>query len=403
MQKLWIVTELFYPDETSTSYVLSKIANKLVDKYDVNVITSLAQYQINKSNLYCDFELDKRIKLHIINAKTNSKKKLLIRFINFLKLTFKLGKALNSRLLLSDKVLIVTNPLTLLLYVGLLRKKQKFDYTILVHDVFPENTVPTGIIRSRKSIIYRFLKIFFDWSYAQADKIIVLGVDMYEIVLRKLPLKSQTTNIIHIIENWADLKNISNFTSESINLRHDKEIITIQYAGNIGRAQGLNDFIDIIRSIENENLCFDFYGDGVCKTDLEQKVLKHNLTNIVKFHGSFSRYEQNEILNSTDFSIIILAKGMAGLGVPSKFYNILASGKPIIYIGDQNSEVARVINLYKVGFCFAHDDISKIRDFFNKLSINELSYYEKLGLKSRFIAEKYYAEELILNKYLNII
>ena len=34
-QRLWIVTELFPPDETSTSYILGEIANAMVQKYNV--------------------------------------------------------------------------------------------------------------------------------------------------------------------------------------------------------------------------------------------------------------------------------------------------------------------------------------------------------------------------------
>lgn len=39
MKKLWIFTELYYPEETSTAFILTKIANKLATKYDVvNVV-----------------------------------------------------------------------------------------------------------------------------------------------------------------------------------------------------------------------------------------------------------------------------------------------------------------------------------------------------------------------------
>ena len=37
-QKLWILTELFPPDETSTSYIMEEIANAMTRKYNVGVI-----------------------------------------------------------------------------------------------------------------------------------------------------------------------------------------------------------------------------------------------------------------------------------------------------------------------------------------------------------------------------
>ena len=39
IQRLWIVTELFPPDETSTSYILGEIANTMAKKYCVGVIS----------------------------------------------------------------------------------------------------------------------------------------------------------------------------------------------------------------------------------------------------------------------------------------------------------------------------------------------------------------------------
>lgn len=46
---LWIVTELFPPDETSTSYILGEIANAMSKKYQVKVICGPEIYDKRKS------------------------------------------------------------------------------------------------------------------------------------------------------------------------------------------------------------------------------------------------------------------------------------------------------------------------------------------------------------------
>lgn len=43
-QRLWIITELFPPDENSTSYILGEIANAMVLKYNVGVICGNEAY-----------------------------------------------------------------------------------------------------------------------------------------------------------------------------------------------------------------------------------------------------------------------------------------------------------------------------------------------------------------------
>ena len=44
----WIVTELFPPDETSTSYILGEIANAMARKYKVGVICGPEVYDKHK-------------------------------------------------------------------------------------------------------------------------------------------------------------------------------------------------------------------------------------------------------------------------------------------------------------------------------------------------------------------
>lgn len=61
---LWIVTEPFPPDETSTSYILGEIANAMVTKYQVKIICGPEIYdkrkKLDENN---KFQLDSTIKV----------------------------------------------------------------------------------------------------------------------------------------------------------------------------------------------------------------------------------------------------------------------------------------------------------------------------------------------------
>ena len=71
---LWIVTELFPPDETSTSYILGEIANAMVRKYRVKVICGLEIYdkrkKLDKDN---KFRLDPSIEVMRANGADRDK------------------------------------------------------------------------------------------------------------------------------------------------------------------------------------------------------------------------------------------------------------------------------------------------------------------------------------------
>lgn len=92
MKKLWIVTELFYPEETSTAFILTKIANALSDKFDVNVICGPESYcrAALEDNPSTKLSLDGRIKIHRVSNCNLNKDKIFTRLLRFLIIGFKL-------------------------------------------------------------------------------------------------------------------------------------------------------------------------------------------------------------------------------------------------------------------------------------------------------------------------
>ena len=134
--KLWIVTELFYPDQTSTAYIMSKIANRMSEKYDVNVITTDSLYQENISNSDKYFNLDESISVIRVKSKRLNKNSLIQRFIRLFTQSNSLFRELKNRVSSNEKVLIVTNPAPLIVKCAKLKKRRNFYLNILVHDVF---------------------------------------------------------------------------------------------------------------------------------------------------------------------------------------------------------------------------------------------------------------------------
>lgn len=256
MQKLWIVTELFYPDETATAYILTNVANELSQKYDVHVICGpQPQYRPSVTSL------EGKVTVHRSNMGNLSKDKLLMRTLRFICIGSVLALKLLWKSRKDDKVLIVTNPAPLVVFASLIKMLKRFELTVLVHDVFPENLIPAGLVADEKNMVYRILKHCFDHSYAKADKIIVLGRDMKEVILRKIS-KYGSRAEINIIANWADTKNVRPLWTNS------QDRIVIQYAGNLGRVQGLMSFVNNFFNAQNEQVLLSFWGKGAIEPQI---------------------------------------------------------------------------------------------------------------------------------------
>lgn len=400
--KLWIVTELFYPDQTSTSYILSKIANKLSEKYQVNVVTDNGLYQNIKAMDQSYFSISEEIVIHKIKTKKRDKNKLIQRAFKLLILSLKMFVFLWRNVKKNEKIFIVTNPAPFIPLASVLKKMKKAHLTILVHDIFPENTIPLGVFKSNKNVVYKLINSIFSKAYAAADSLIVLGRDMKEIIQKKVGGNFDIDNI-YIIENWGDTDNIfpKQDFSDVIAERHKNGIITVQYAGNIGRLQGLEHFIDAFYASNNKKVHLDFWGDGALKNELINKTKSYGLDNRVTFHGSYSREEQNSILNSADIALVTLAPGMYGLGVPSKTYNVMSAGKPILFLGDISSEIGSLVSQENIGYCLPYDN--SLISFIDNLNIEKLPVLKEMGKKARQRVEKSYSEKMILNKFLEVI
>lgn len=395
MQKLWIATELFYPEETSTSFILTKIANRLSEKYAVEVVCGNAVYDLHQKSE--SFTLDSKVRVHRIKGFSGDKNSLVSRSLRFVLLSWALFFYLYRNVKKGEKVLMVTNPAPLLILVSLLKRWRKIYLVILVHDVFPENTIPAGILSSKKSVIYRIFKRIFDKAYSGADELIVLGRDMKKVLAEKTK-KFKRKPVIRIIENWSDAEHIYPIPKEGL-LPDDsvlKNRVVFQYAGNIGRVQGLLELLEVIKRVNNERLAFYFVGEGAVKNKMKDFVASNGLSNVF-FGDAYSREEQAEVLNKADVAFVSLAPGMFGLGVPSKTYNILAAGKPVLYIGEKNTEIDLLVNEKNIGYSFQNAE--DLVHFFNNFNENSVSDLEIKKINARNVAESEFSESVILNKF----
>lgn len=387
--KLIIVSELFYPDKASTAYIMTKIADKLSESQPVEVICGDGSYE--DGSLISDSET-KNYKVHRVKQIQLDKNKILSRIIRFTFSSLRLAKKLYSISNKGDKVLIVTNPAPFLVLCSFIKRIKSLDLTIIVQDVFPENSVAAGIIKSPNNIIYRILRSVFNKAYSSSDRLIVIGRDMKDLFLKKL---YPHTPPMVLIENWSDPSN-----ELEVNVTRNGPI-KLLFAGNIGRCQGLESFIEIFGNVDNHKLQLELRGSGAIVSILN-KCIKDNKFSNIKIGSSFTRNEQFSILKDCDIALVTLCDGMYGLGVPAKSYNIMSAGKPILYVGDPMSEIALVIKEAKIGYVFANSDIQGLKSWLTNVNEDIRSELKEMGKRAKELALTRFSEETILSKYTNL-
>lgn len=385
---LWVVSELFYPEESSTGYIMTEIANAMTSKYDVKVICGPEVYdEKKKRDETSKQQLHPSIELIRVKGISENKKSSLSRAKKFLMISRRLFSVAKKNIKEGDVVFMVSNPFPLILSMSKLKKNRNFRLVMLVHDVFPEGILLRYRIRGH---LAKLLMNKFNCAYSKADTLISLGRDMCELLEKKTERK---TSIVKI-ENWADVENIHPLE------RQLEEKIVIQYAGNIGRAQGIQETIEYIKVAGNPRIRFDVWGTGSMEDDLKRYVKEEGLGDTVSFNGPYFRSQQEQVLNACDIALVSLNKDMYGRGVPSKTYNILSAGKPIMYIGPDKTEIGLMVEEEGVGFAFTNGEKERIIHFLRTLTPDITT---GMGAKARTLAEQKYSKQIILDKFRNVL
>ncbi len=386
-KKILIVSEYFYPEDNSTSIYLTEIARKLAEKNSVKVVCSTNNKGLDEDRV---FEVVR------IKESTLNKNNILSRGIKFLIVSIKLAWMTNKSIKQNTYVLSVTNPAFIIVLLSFLKKIRKFHLTFLVYDVFPENLIAAGLIKKPTSLFYRVLKKIFDWSYKQADHLIVIGQDMREVMRHKTDNKVP----MHLIQNWCDYTAIDPKRKEYNNILKQYDIVdkkVFLFAGNLGRVQGIDNLLYAASLVKNENFVLLFLGDGAMKREIQDFISRDKTKNVI-YAGAYPTSAQNLFLNACDVALVSLGKLMYGLGVPSKSYFSMAAAKPILFIGDESSEIASVIKKNDIGWVVENDHPELLAEKFEQLCSEDIDFFA-YGERARNILKSNFSKDVILKKY----
>ncbi len=399
-KNLWVVTELYYPEETSTGYYLTKIAEGLTDDFDVKVLCGQPNYS-GRGKRAPKREVHKNVEIFRAFGTTLDKNVIVFRLVNMLTLSFSifLKALLNFRK--NDRILVVTTPPSLPFIAAIATLICGGDYVLLIHDNYPEILIAVGKTGENSPLV-KAVNFFNRLLYKYANQIIVVGRDMKKLVAGKI---SGFDVPINYIPNWAESEQIEPQPRQENKLLKELALenkFVFLYAGNMGYPNDLESILWCAEKLkDNKDFHFIFLGAGVKRKWLERLAVEKKLANLTLLSPR-PRSEQNTFLNACDVAIVSLVEKMRGVSMPSRTYNILAVGKPILALAEKGSEVAKVVEEDSVGWVVPPNEPEMLLQTIFKI-FNERADIEQLRKNSRKSAlEKYSLEQAVI-KYKNAL
>lgn len=394
MPNLLIVSQLYKPSHDAGSKLLAELAEELVYRdIGVYVLTSATNYMTGE-NLPL-FETLDDVRVWRVPTPPVSKKSTLGK--GTLYASFLLQSVASFVLLPSVDVVMILSTPPLLSWTSLLLKPLGIHSIFLVQDVYPELMIQMGYLKNRR--VKEMLAAFDKATLSRFSRVVVLGERMKERIIAK----GVSPEKVVIIENWQAGPVVFPLSDRpnAFVARHGlDDSFVVQYSGNMGIA---HDFVPVIEAARilksNRQIKFVLIGEGKRRREVEEMVKQNNLDNVLLLpYQPISLLP--EVLSSAHLSLVSLRPQLEGLAVPSKLYGILAAGTPVIFIGDSDGEVARVI---RRGDCGVTVDngvalarrILELRDDERRRS--------EMAINARRIYEREFERKKAIDKYEKLI
>lgn len=346
--RVWVVSELYYPELTSTGYFLTGIAEGLAETNNVSVLCGQPSYWLRGVRAPAS-QLQNGVEIRRCWATTLDKNRALFKLMNMLTISGSIFLNALRRVRRKDAVIVVTNPPLLPYLVALACRVKGARLVLLVHDVYPEILVELGLLESR-SVSIRLMNFVSTWLYNSSAQVLVLGRDMRDLVAKKL---ASGKSKIAIAPNWADIEATvpeSRATNDLLASLGIEKKFVVQFWGNMGRPHCIEDLVDAAEILLAEpDIHFLLIGWGTKKAWVLEESKRRGLNNVT-FVDPLPRERSCEVQNACDLAVNTLASGMTGISVPSRSYNAMAAAKPILAVCDPGSELALMVREEGIGW-----------------------------------------------------
>lgn len=235
-----------------------------------------------------------------------------------------------------------SSPITGAIPASIYRFFRGTPLAVWVQDLWPETFFAVTGMQNRT--MRTLLSGVVRWIYNHTDQIWIQS-PAYEPSVRA---HGGLSHQVEFVPNWAeDLYDCDRWDRKRAELLPENSIV---FAGNLGRAQGLEgllDAVDLCRKMD-VRVHWILVGDGSLRPWLESEVQRRGLGDLVKLLPRRPAADMPALLMSASAVLVTLGDDQVyRQTIPSKVQSCLASGRPVI--GVLSGESARVIRMAKAG------------------------------------------------------
>jgi colanic acid biosynthesis glycosyl transferase WcaI len=318
---------------------------------------------------------------------------LISRAINYTRFIRQVRRELQTLVQPGDRVVVMTDPPLLGAAVTPIAVKRGARVIHWTQDIYPE--IAAAHFGVLAGALLSPLRARRDAAWRAAARCVVLGETMTDTVQRH----GVAADRVIAIPNWSprELQNPFN------NKDRDAQRIAwgfagkfiVAYSGNLGR---VHEFKAILRAAEilrdRPDIVFMFLGAGARIGEVKSLAATKRLTNVHIFPPA-PREKLAASLAGADVQLVTLNPVFAPLVYPSKLAGVLAAGRPTIFVGPPDGEIALLLKNENCGTALSPTDGAGLARLITHWQA-DTAERERLGQRARAAYEKHFVFESAL-------
>jgi len=399
-QRVWFLSEVFYPETEGVAYFATRITAGLAKEFDVRVLCSQPSYSLR--GMRCPSkETYENVTIYRCSSTRFERHSVLNRICNMSTLSFTMFFSLLWRLRAGDCVIAATNPPVLPFLAAIACRLRRAKCVICMNDVYPDLPIAAGMVKG--TLVCRMMRWMAKTLWRHVDGLKVMGRDMESLVRSRLGGKDVAIHLIPVFASTDEIFPAPRTENAILKENRLLDNFVVLIAGNVGPVHNAEALMEAARLLEDTpKVRFLIIGSGKKLPWIKQTIEEEQRKNIVVL-PRMPRSESPSIMNACDIAVSALfIPGMYGVADPSRTYAIMAAGKPMIAMADDGTEVALLLEEENIGWRVRPDDAEGMAKAIRNACKCPAGLNE-MGERARHIAERKYSVDQIVSKYISMV
>ena len=296
-------------------------------------------------------------------------------------------------------VIVATSPQLLCAAAGqLLARRYRVPLVMEVRDLWPESLIAVGA-SGRQSLLVRSLERLARGLYARAAHIVTVTESQRDVIVRFGVPADRVT----VVPNGVDRAFLNSGASLSTPSAEPGAVgrFVVTYIGTIGMAHHLETLLEAAMFLRDDSrFQFRLVGEGAHRAALEALARARNLTN-VKFCGERPRGEVARWIADSSACVVLLRRNDTfRTVVPSKLFEIMAVGRPIILGVEGEARV--LVERAAAGICIQPENAQELAAAIRALAADPVRC-RQFGESGRRFVQREFLRAKLAERYVELL